>query len=124
MVWDAKEIGVVLGPTFLTITGDCGLRPGFLLLKQAEFLGVTAAEEEVEEGIGGGTPILPALRPVGAAAIAGVIAEDGDGAGLFLPRLGIEDKLSPALRHGRKIFRSGFCGLVWGIHLKAGLETK
>jgi len=94
------------------------------LIEEAEFLGVVAAQEQVEEGVGGGAPILPPLRPIGTAAIASVFAEDGDGAGLFLPRLGIEDKLSPALRHGRKIFRSGFCGLVWGIHLKAGLETK
>jgi hypothetical protein len=95
-----------------------------LLVEQAELFGVVAAEEQVEEGVGGGAPILPALRPVGAAAIAGVFAEDGNGAGLFLARLGVKDQLGAALRDGRRTVWGGLRGLVGWIHWKAGLERK
>jgi len=94
------------------------------LVEEAEFFGVVAAEEQVEERVGGGAPILPALRPIGAAAIAGVFAEDGDGAGLFLARLGVEDEFRAALRDRRRTVRCGLCGLVGRIHRKAGLERK
>jgi hypothetical protein len=115
-----------LETSWVTLCGFCkGWAPRRrLLLEEAEFFGVVAAEEQVEEGVGGGAPILPALRPVGAAAIAGVLAEDGDGAGLFLARLGVIDELGAALRGGRRTVWGGLCGLVGWIHLKAGLERK
>jgi hypothetical protein len=95
-----------------------------VLLEEAEFFGVVAAEEQVEERVGGSAPILPTLRPIGAAAIAGVFSEDGDGAGLFLARLGVEDEFRAALRDRRRTVRCRLCGLVGRIHLKAGLERK
>lgn len=106
--------------------GACSTYHGVrqLLVEEAEFLGVVAAEEQVEEGVGGGAPILPALRPIGAAAIAGVFAEDGDGAGLLLAGLSVKDQLSAALRDGRRTIGGGLRGLVWRIHWKAGLERK
>jgi hypothetical protein len=78
----------------------------------------------MEERIRGGAPVAPALGPIGASAIAGVIAEDGDWTRLFLQRFGIEDELSATLRGGRRIVRGHLLGLLGGVHWTTDLDRK